>query len=123
VILATSRAKPVRTKLLRELDRLFNNTGQRSFDIHNYTGQALDVAFEINTVDTFIAGIASRIIDQERITRTHRKILNEERLSGTDWRCFDGVLFSLKEYPELYTAASGVEELRLKARQALCNLN
>ena len=109
----------VRTKVLRELDRLFNNTGQRSFDIHNYTGQAFDIAFEINTADTFIAGIASRIIDQEKITRAHRKILNEARLSGTDWRCFDGELFSLKQYPELYTAACGVEELRSKCQQAL----
>lgn len=109
----------VRTEVLRELDRLFNDPGPRSFDINDYTGQAFDVAFEINTADSFIAGIASRIIDRERVTRAHRKVLNEARVLGSDWRCFDGELFNLEPYPKLRAAAMGVEELRLKCQEAL----
>ena len=108
----------VRTKALRDLNRVFD-TGKRSIDIHNYIDQAFDVAFEITTADTFIAGIASKILDRERVTKADRKILNDVRLSGTDWRCDDGELFNLEPYPEINTAARGVEELRAQCRQAL----
>ena len=53
------------------------------------------------------------------MTKADRKILNDVRLSGTAWRCDDGELFDLKPYPEINTAASGVEELRSKCQQAL----
>ena len=88
-------------------------------NIHSYTGTPFDVAFEINTEDSFLAGIAIRILEEEKISRLDRKLLKNPRLSENNWRCDDGQLFDLEPYPEILSAARGVEEFRSKCQQAL----
>lgn len=107
------------SKVLKELRQLYQNPGERLIEFSKYTGAAHDLAFDITTEDTFIAGIASRILDHRTISREDRQIIDDSRMEGDRWRCDDGEFVDLSPYPEIKAVAKRVEEFRAKCVEAL----
>jgi hypothetical protein len=109
----------VSTKVLNELRRLYDSD-ERVFDIHECRDRLFDVALEINTTDSFVAGIASKILDQGKVTAKERLFISKPLLEeGTLWRCDDGETFDLGPHPEVMRVVTGLEKLRVKCEEAL----
>ena len=107
------------SKALNELRQLYKNPSERSIEFSRYTGAAHDVAFDITTEDTFIAGIAGKILDGTGLSRKERQIIEGSRFEGDRWRCDDGEFFDLSTYPEIKAVAKRVDEFRAKCVEAL----
>ena len=87
---------------MRELEERFDAMAQSAIELHNYTGSLFDVAFEITTADTFIAGVASKIIDGNRMIKKDESIVQRPLLlEWRWWQCEDGSVFDLSESPEM----------------------
>ena len=81
----------VSPELLKEVEERFDVLSQSSIEPGNYTGSLFDVAFEITTADTFVAGVASKIIDRDRLTKQDKAIVQRPLLlEGRWWQCDDG---------------------------------
>lgn len=107
------------SKVLKELRQLYQNPQERLIELSNYSGAPFDVAFDITTEDTFIAGIASKILDGTGVSWEERQIIGDSRLEGDRWRGDDDEFFDLGPYPEINAAAKRVEEFRAKCVEAL----
>jgi hypothetical protein len=109
----------VRTKVLKDLKLMFDSK-DRVIDLHRYTGELFDVVFDIVSADTFVAGIASKLL-------AHEAILSEEQAFITNpffdrhgnWKSSDGKTINLRSAHEVYTVALALEKLRAKYCQAL----
>src|SRR5262245_56389938 len=109
----------VSSKLTAELKRAFDRLQNASLDIHQYPSPLFDIVFEIISADTFVAGIASRLIDGDTVGPDERAIVEEPLLVERRWwKLENGQLFDLQPYPELSEAALAVESLRLKCKEA-----
>ena len=106
-------------KVLRELRTLYASEG-RAIDLHKYSEPLSSVVFEVITTDSFIAGIASKILDGESVDPEERAIASlpffvKERW----WKGDDGQMFDLEEYPEVREVAINIEKLRRKCNEIL----
>ena len=109
----------VSTKVLKELRQLYDSD-ERVFDIHKCRDRLFDVAFEINTTDSFVSGIASKILDRGKVTAKERLFISKPLLDeGALWRCDDGETFDIGPYPEVMRVVTGMEKLRVKCEEAL----
>jgi hypothetical protein len=110
----------VSPKITAEIKQSYENLAKQSLDPHNYTDFLFQVVFEIITADTFIAGIASKILDCEPVTLEERAIIRSQLMVERRWwRCDNGQLFDVQEYPEIYQAALNIERLREQCEKAL----
>lgn len=63
----------VSSKNINKLQIAFEEFQKLSaLDIHAYSGELMDAIFDINTVDSYLSGLISRIIDGESITVEER---------------------------------------------------
>jgi hypothetical protein len=107
-------------KLMREMQKQFDALAQSAIEPGNYTGSLFDVAFEITTAETFIAGVASKIIDGNRITKKDMSIVQRPLLlEGRWWQCDDGSVSDLGVNPEINRRALAIEQLRAACATAL----
>jgi hypothetical protein len=82
-----------------------------------------DVVFDIVTADTYVAGVASKIIDGDTVTPEERAFIGTPKLmEGGWWRCDDGQLFDVRQYPRVKLVAGAVESLRDKCNDALTSV-
>ena len=102
-----------------EIKDLYEELAELSLDIHKYSGPLFDVIFEIITVDSYVAGIASKLLDINTITPEERAFVATRKLMEGMWRRDDGQLFDIRPYPEVKVVADTVERLRSKCDQAL----
>ena len=110
----------VSSKLMREMKELFDAVAHSSIELGNYTGLLFDVAFEITTAETFIGGVASKIIDRDRITKRDKLVVQQPLvLEERWWRCDDGNVFDLRVNPEINSRALTIEKLRVTCVKAL----
>lgn len=110
----------VSSELMRELQERFDALARSVIEPGNYTGSLFDVAFEITTADTFVAGVASKIIDGDRMTKEDESIVQRPLLlEGRRWQCEDGSVFDLNKSPEIKRVALAVEQLRATCATAL----
>jgi hypothetical protein len=110
----------VSSKVIAEVKHRYENLKERSIDPHGYSGVLFDIAFEIITADTYIAGIASKILDRESIEPEERALLSKPLLKdGHWWQRPTGEEFDIQECVEMIRVASSIEELREKCNQAL----
>jgi hypothetical protein len=80
--------------------------------------------FEIITADTFIAGIASKILDGDPIEPEERVVINNPVLiEDRWWRCDNGQMFDVYEHTEVRQVAMNVERLRRKCNEVLTSTN
>lgn len=110
----------VSSKIMIQIRDRFEVLAAHSLDVHEYSGRLFDVVFEIVTADTFVAGLASKLLDGGAVSSEERRFIDSPLLiEGHWWRCEDGQLFDIQPYPEVKVAAVAVEELRHKCNEAL----
>jgi hypothetical protein len=84
-----------------------------SVSIIDYQDSAVhDVVFEMVTADTYIAGVADRLLHGPKIREEHRRIISQDQLHGNAWILQDGTRFDLTPYPELLEYARIIENVR-----------
>lgn len=96
----------------REVRQLFDKLCDTRVNPGRFTRNLQSVAFELIDADTFIAGIASCLLDSEAVNASHASILRSPFLEGTFWLSRDGCRTDLHPYPELLEYAQRVEALR-----------
>jgi hypothetical protein len=110
----------VSSELIREIGKRYEALTQTSIELGKYSGLLFDLAFEITTAETFVAGVATKIIDHSRLTAEDRLIVGRPfMLEGRWWKCNSGGVFDLGEHPEISRAAVAIEELRATCERAL----
>ncbi len=103
-----------------EIRQCFERLEHHSVDPHNYSGLLFDVVFEIITVDTYIAGIASKILDGEFIETEERLFLGKSLLIDEHWwQRPTGEVFDMQDHADISEFAVKVERLREKCYRAL----
>jgi hypothetical protein len=106
--------------IMTEIKNLFEVLAEHSIDIHEYTGRMFDIVFEIVTADTFVAGIASKLINGHAVTPEERVFVASPMLiEGRWWRCEDGQSVDIGPYPKVRVVADAVEKLRRKCNEGL----
>jgi hypothetical protein len=101
------------------LRQLFDQSSKTSVSVRKYQGQTADAAFEICTADTFVAGIASRVLEGQKPESAFLAILANPLMNGTCWVMPDKQLVDLSATPELLQAARLVEDLRMECRKVV----
>ena len=109
----------VSPKVRNEIRERYEALAGQSLDIHKYSDRMFDVVFEIITADTYVAGVASKIIDGDTVTPDDWNFIGRPMLmEGRWWRCDDGQLFDIEQDPEIKLVASSIESLRHKCNDA-----
>lgn len=103
----------VSSEIKRKLKIAFENLANTNVDLNSYKGKLFDVACEIFTSETFVAGIADTLIDGGKIDSKDRIILKSSFiLNGSFWVCNNGQIFDLAKDLQLLELASKMENLR-----------
>jgi hypothetical protein len=111
----------VPTQLMNKtrLQDMYDELSHRPINVAAYDGEFGDVAFDICTADTFVAGIAATLLEGRRPDASHRCVCERENLTGPYWALDDGRRVDLRPVPELYTHARLVEALRRECLRRL----
>ena len=110
----------VPAEVIEELRQLYESSADRAIDLHRYSGPLFDVVFEIITADTFVAGVASKLLDRQAVTPEEADVVNSPLLLDSRmWLRDDRRLFDIKPYPEIHRVAMYLERLRAKCHEAL----
>jgi len=103
-----------------EIKELYDALAKQSLDIHQYSGRLAEVVFDIFTVDSFVAGIASKLLDRRAISAEERAFVARPMfLDDRWWRCEDGQLFDIRSDASVKIVAETVERLRRKCDEAV----
>ena len=78
-----------------------------------------DVAFELATADTFIAGIATELLERRRPSHAAMPILQRPLLERAAWVMSTGQNVDLSDQLELLRAAELLEQLRRECLAAV----
>lgn len=78
-----------------------------------------EVAFEVTSAETFVAGIAVTLVGGKRPDPRHGIVLMREYLVGSFWRLDDGRRIDLRPCPEVHGHARLVDELTRECRRLL----
>ena len=114
----------VPSKVIAEIKQSYEALARQSIDPHNYTGYLFQVVFEIITADTFIAGIASKILDGEPIEPEDRAVVSSPVLIEERWwQCDDGQMYDVQGHAEVRQVAMNIEKLRKKCYDILISTN
>ena len=108
------------SELTAEIKRHFEALQQQRLEIHDYAPPLFDVVFKIYTADTFVAGIASKLIDRDPVTPEEKVVVASPlMIERRWWRRDNGELFDLQPHAEVVEAALAIEDLRVKGKAAL----
>jgi hypothetical protein len=77
-----------------------------------YKGEIKELVFELLDAETFVAGIASTLLEGQCPERAAMPILETTFLFGTCWMRRDGSQFDLRATPEVLDHARRVEALK-----------
>ncbi len=109
----------VSSRVEAELRRSYEDLQARSINVNAYEGFWRDVAFDLVTVDAFIAGIVSRILDRDTISDQEKMILRHPWLVGQRWDGHEVRKADLGEMPEMLHYAQTIEHARTLCLQAV----
>src|ERR1700730_11914324 len=110
----------VSSKGTAEIRRCYEALKEKKLDIHRYSGFLFDVVFKITTADTFVAGVASKLVDRDTVAPEEKIVVSAPLLlEDRWWRCDDGQLFDLEPYAEIRKVARSIESLRAKCKDVL----
>ena len=97
---------------LSRVRQLFDGLQPSDINPNRYQGAIQQVVFELFDAETFVAGIASTLLEGERPERAAISILETTFLLGTNWMRRDGSQFDLRTMPEILARARRVEDLK-----------
>jgi hypothetical protein len=87
--------------------------------LHDFAGEGNEAAFDLITTDTFIAGVATSLIDGVDVAPEHRKIVWTSFLAESLYRLSDGRVIDLAPYPALLMFARSLDRLRRVCEEAV----
>jgi hypothetical protein len=103
----------VSAKVKRDLEIAFKDLANTSVDLDLYSGKLLSVAFDVFTSDTFIAGIADKILSGDTVDNNDRIILAKPLiLDEICWVTNNGQTVDIKDDKLLFELAQKIENLR-----------
>jgi hypothetical protein len=95
------------------LKSAFTKLAGMSINIGDYVGSLHEVAFDLCYTDSFIAGIADRILSGEPISRQERAVIHKPFiLDETYWASTEGLYVDLSNHEKLLEIAKQIEEVR-----------
>ena len=84
-----------------------------SLDVNSYCQPLVDVAFELTSFDTFIAGIVDTLLQGKTVSQQHVAVLRRPLpVEGTLWQTQDGSRVDLSLHPDILTYAERLTEVR-----------
>jgi hypothetical protein len=102
------------------LKELFKRLESTNVDTTMYGSAAGAASFEIATVDTYLAGIASTLLAGGVPSAEAVRFLQTPiPLNGSVWTTEDGKAIDLTEFPELLRAACLLAEVRISCLQGI----
>ena len=69
---------------------LYQQLAKYSVSVHEYSDEWFDVAFDIITAESGIAGIADQILSGTKPSKDQMVVLDKKLLDGTTWLLLDG---------------------------------
>lgn len=103
-----------------KLKLLFDRLGRTKVKISTYPREMEDVVFDVIEMDTFIAGLASCVLENERIESDHLQLLRLHTIEdGSFWTLTDGSRVDLRPYPELLAYALTVHDVKMEVARLL----
>jgi hypothetical protein len=113
----------VSSKALEELRMCYGAVQQQSINISEYSGTLFDILFDIITAETYIAGIASKILDGEDVEPVERKLASKPFLiDGHLWQLDNGQIYDVQNPVEVCQYAVHIERLREKCHEILVSI-
>jgi hypothetical protein len=111
----------VSSKALRDLRNSYETSSQGPMlEPSRYVGRWYDVVFEIITTDSYVAGIASKVLDGCSVAPEERALVSSSLLDGGHlWRLSNGQVTDLTEKPEILQLAVRIEKLRRTCNRVL----
>lgn len=99
-------------QLIKALKQAFEKACSDSLDIDMFPVIAQDVAFEIVSTETALAGLASQLLDGERPDPGQLAVCQHIFLRDTVWYSRDGRTFDLRSHDDLLDKALKLLDLR-----------
>lgn len=110
----------VSSKVIDQLEHWYEVVRHQSIDPHKYSGESFEVVCEIITADTFIAGIASKLLDGSAINPIERQIVDASLVIDQHWwKRASGRNFNLHSLAEIHQVVQSLEKLRCLCKEAL----
>ncbi len=110
----------VRSKIIdHDLCNCYENLKTLPIYVNHYSGYASDLACDIATVDSFVAGILSRILEMDNISEQEIMLLRNPVLIGLTWHGHQVKNANLSNYPDLLHSARAIECARVLCLKAL----
>ena len=98
---------------MSKLERLFLRLQRSVVDTTTYKGLAAEVAFDLATFDTFVAGTARALLSGRAPTIQDGSVLQRSLpLKGSLWTTESGQQVDLTDFPELLAHATLLESVR-----------
>jgi hypothetical protein len=98
-----------------ELENLYKKLQETTLDMYQFEGVMFDVAFEMTSVDSYLAGIADTIVDGLPVRKSVLGGLDEPWLIDKKyWLLERESKIDLSSYAELLEFALLLEDLRVK---------
>ena len=109
----------VSSQLKLKLIETFGILKTSTLNIHSYSGSDFDTVFDIISADTFIAGIADKIIEGHTVSQQEKAILNKKLLENKSWITTDGEIKSLEHLPEVLNYAYLLQNIQHLCRRVV----
>jgi hypothetical protein len=90
----------------------FDDLARSEIDSNLYRDEWGATAFDVSTSETFIIGIADKLMSNDALTSSDLTILRRQLLVDTIWTANDGTTIDLREQNILIQAARKIEKLR-----------
>jgi hypothetical protein len=106
---------------LKKLDQKFNKLKKTSVDMNKYTeDHIIDALFEIYTADTYVAGIATTLLNGGQVEKSNYIVVTTRYLRDKKyWIMIDGREIDISEYEEILEFAEIIEETRTECYSIL----
>lgn len=104
----------VSSKALENLRKYFTDlANQKVADINEYTGTLRDVLFDLITADTYVAGIATKILDGDPVESYEVSFVSVPFLKNEHfWQLRDGREVDIEQNPDILAHAKIIEKVR-----------
>ena len=100
------------TAMIEELRASLDVMQRTSVRAADFEGALFDVVFDILTADTYVAGVATKILDGESIPHNERVVVVRSPLIVKNSWLYEGRPFDLSAHPTILAVARAVEHTR-----------
>jgi hypothetical protein len=90
----------------------FDQLSKASIKARDYGGDLSDVVFDMLSAESFVAGVADRLLSGQQMLFEHRSVITDDLLRGNAWISQSRAPFDLTPYPEVLEYARTIDETR-----------